>query len=92
VRIPFESWAFEIDDAKQKIIESGQPLYRIAVTSAAGKKTILTLWERNTGEDGSITKDTDRLYGKTEDRDELFIIRYFDIDPLLKKRSYFFPE
>lgn len=91
-RIPFESWAFEIDDAKQKIIESGQPLYRISVISAKGKKTILTLWERNTGEDGSMIKDTDRLYGKTQDRDELFIIRYFDIDPLLKKRSYFFPE
>jgi hypothetical protein len=39
-----------------------------------------------------MTKDSDRLIGKMEERDELFIMRYFDIDPLLKKRSYFFPQ
>ena len=37
-------------------------------------------------------KDSDRLLGKTNERDELFIMRYFDIDPMIKKRSYFFPE
>ena len=36
------------------------------------------------------TLDTDRLLGKTDERDELFILRYFDIDPLIKKRDYFF--
>jgi hypothetical protein len=45
-----------------------------------------------TSENGKKTKDSDRLFGKTQNNDELFIIRYFDIDPLLKKRSYFFPE
>jgi hypothetical protein len=90
--IPFESWAFEFDGGQQKIIESRQPLYRISVTSAVGEKIVLILWERMTGEEGSITKDTDRLLGKTQQQEGLFIIRYFDIDPLLKKRSYFFPH
>ena len=43
-------------------------------------------------EQGSMTKDSDRLLGKTQNSNEFFVMRYFDIDPLLKKRSYFFPE
>jgi hypothetical protein len=91
-RIPFESWAMDIDGTEKKIIESRQPLYRITVNSVGKAKTILTLWEKNAPEKGVLTKDSDRLFGKTQSRDELFIIRYFDIDPLLKKRSYFFPQ
>jgi hypothetical protein len=90
--IPFESWAFDIEGEERKTIESRQPLYRITVTPAKGTKIVLTLWEKMTGEAGSMTKDSDRLIGKTQSKDELFIIRYFDIDPLIKKRSYFFPE
>jgi hypothetical protein len=90
--IPFESWAFEITGEGKKMVESQQPLYRITVNTTGGRKTVLTLWERITGENGTKTKDSDRLLGKTQNRDELFIMRYFDIDPLLKKRSYFFPE
>jgi hypothetical protein len=91
VRVPFESWAFDIGETEKKIIEAQQPLYRIIVTSASGRKTILTLWGMMTGESSTKRIDSDRLIGKTEERDELFIIRYFDIDPLIKKRSYFFP-
>ena len=38
------------------------------------------------------SNDSDRLWGKTDNSDELFIMRYFDVDPILKRRSYFFPE
>ena len=90
--IPFESWVFEIGEKEQKMIESQKPLYRITVNTTGDRKISLTLWERVTGENGTKTKDSDRLFGKTQNRNELFIMRYFDIDPLLKKRSYFFPE
>jgi hypothetical protein len=90
--IPFESWALEISEQDKKVIELQQPLYRITVSTTAGKKTVLTLWEKITVEDDKDAKDKDRLFGKTQNRDELFIMRYFDIDPILKKRSYFFPE
>ena len=92
VRIPFESWAFDIGETEKKNIESQKPLYMIIVTAVSGRKTILTLWGMMTGENGSKRIDSDRLFGKTEERDELFIMRYFDIDPLIKKRSYFFAE
>ncbi|MFA5819768.1 MAG: hypothetical protein WC854_10905 [Bacteroidales bacterium] len=90
--IPFEAWAFEIAEQNKKVIESQQPLYRITVSTTGGRKTVLTLWEKITGENDEKAKDNDRLLGKTQNRDEFFIMRYFDIDPLLKKRSYFFPE
>ena len=90
--IPFESWALEVEKTEQKIIESQKPLYRITVISTKGTKTILTLWERLNGDNKSGIKDSDRLFGKIQTMDELFIIRYFDVDPILKKRSYFFPE
>jgi hypothetical protein len=90
--IPFESWALDLTLEERKLTEDRTPLYRITVTPAEGTKIILTLWERMTGEGSLKIKDSDRLIGKTRKSDELFIIRYFDIDPLLKKRSYFFPE
>jgi hypothetical protein len=91
-RIPFESWALELSDSEKKNIESQQPLYKLTITTSGSKNIILTLWERMKADNGIQTKDTDRLWGKTQDRDELFLIRYFDIDPVLKKRSYFFRE
>ena len=77
---------------ERKMVESKQPLYRITVISSNGKESVLTLWERMKGDNGEMTKDSDRLLGKTQSNDVFFILRYFDIDPLLKKRSYFFPE
>ncbi len=88
--IPFENWAFETVGRERDEIESQLPLYRITVVTKGGASTILTLWEKK-GSDGKGT-DSDRLWGKTRDTEELFIMRYFDIDPLIKKRSYFYPE
>ena len=88
-RVPFESWALELGDDQKKIIESQQPMYKLTVTTYANKETILTLWARTKDNNGTQTNDTDRLWGKTQVHDELFSIRYFDIDPILKKRSYF---
>jgi hypothetical protein len=91
-RIPFEKWDLEMSVEEKTRAESQQPLYRITVITTEGKKTILTLWERMKEENGSVANDSDRLLGKTEESNEFFILRYFDIDPLLKKRAYFYQE
>jgi hypothetical protein len=88
--IPFESWALELGEKEQKLIEGQTPLYKITVQTTNGKKRILTLWGLPVDKYGSKEIDSDRLLGKTSDTDGLFIIRYFDIDPLIKKRSYFY--
>jgi len=90
--IPFEKWDLELGDKEKNLIESQQPLYRIGVTTVTGKESILTLWEKMKEGKDENTTDSDRLLGRTQSSDEFFIMRYFDIDPLLKKRSYFFPE
>jgi hypothetical protein len=89
--IPFESWALDISADEKRAIESKQPLYRITVNTTGGEKTVLTLWARQVGEDGVEKTDSDRLLGRIQSRNEFFVMRYFDIDPLIKKRSYFFP-
>lgn len=88
--IPFESWALEMGEKEQKSVESQIPLYKITVQTTNGKKRILTLWGLQVDKNNSKEIDSDRLLGKTDDKDGLFIIRYFDIDPLIKKRSYFY--
>jgi hypothetical protein len=90
--VPFESWAFEIGEDTKKSIEAQLPLYRITVNTTSGRKKILTLWGKSSTKNGNNVPDSDRLYGKTGEIDELFVMRYFDIDPLIKKRSYFFPK
>ena len=88
--VPFESWAYGISESEELKIKADTPLYRIGVMKSDGKIISLTLWEKLL--EGSVIRDSDRLWAKTDERDELFIIRYFDIDPLLKKKSYFFKE
>jgi hypothetical protein len=90
--IPLESWALDIEDKEKQAIESQTPFYRIYVKKTNGESTVLSLFEKFIEGDSTDIKDSDRLYGRTMDKDELFVMRYYDIDPLLKKRSYFFPQ
>jgi hypothetical protein len=88
--VPFESWALELGKDAKNSIEAQLPLYRITVNTTSGRKKTLTLWGRSSTKNGNNVPDSDRLYGKTGEIDELFVMRYFDIDPLIKKRAYFF--
>jgi hypothetical protein len=90
--IPFEKWELGMKDDEKKVIASHSPLYRITVSKSDGRKMILSLWKKMKQEGGSATEDSDRLLGRTQTDTEFFVMRYFDIDPILKKRSYFFPE
>jgi hypothetical protein len=86
--VPFEEVAGNISAEEKNIIEAQRPLYKLTVMKSVGSETSLTLWERNVS--GKI--DNDRLWAKMGGRDELLVIRYFDIDPLLKKITYFFTQ
>ena len=88
--IPFEAWEFAMEEEAKKLIDSQQPLYRITVKTEGGEETVLRLWERMSDNNDQKT-DSDRVLGKTQSMDEYFIVRYFDIDPILKRRAYFFP-
>lgn len=83
--IPFEGWVQT--GTGDKLVTSDTSL-TIKVMKTNGEEMVLSLWEKSGSSAG--TTDSDRLYGKLSSMDDLFIIRYFDIDPLLKKRSYFY--
>ena len=87
--IPFEEWASSLPDEEKSKIVSASPVIKIFVTTKAGKEYTLSVWERMKTENGIQVKDTDRVWGRLNDNDDLFIMRYFDIDPILKKRDYF---
>ena len=80
-----------LGDAEKKSIESQQPIYRITVITYRRQEACSDIMGNDRIKTVQINIDSDRLLGKTEEQDELFIMRYFDIDPLIKKRSYFFP-
>jgi hypothetical protein len=88
--IPFESWALDISDNEKIKIESENPAFRIKVKKRDGQEIVLTMWKKL--KDSTEDIDTDRLWAKTDDKEDLFIMRYFDVDPVLKKKSYFFVE
>lgn len=84
VNVPFESWVFDLTPEEMVEIESSVPLFRFKIKTTIGGELILTIWERH-----MASKDTDRVWGKLENGNGIFIMRYFDIDPILKKKSWF---
>lgn len=88
--IPFESWALDLDENHQEKIKNETPAFRISVVKPDGSKIVLTIWNKYSDLTGK--EDSDRAWAMTSESNQLFTIRYFDIDPILKKRSYFFPE
>jgi len=91
--IPFERWATELTPQKKEEVKSSQPLWKIELKTKEGKTVNLTVWQKlKTADEGREVIDNDRVWGKTDDADDIFVIRYFDIDPVLKKISYFCGE
>jgi hypothetical protein len=91
VNVPFESWAFDLSPDEKRMIEASSPLFKITVKTTIGKELKLTIWERQMPvlENGIGRNDTDRVWGKLDDGSDIFVMRYFDIDPILKKKSWF---
>ena len=61
--VPFEKWAFDLSAEEKKMAETRQPLYRITVNTANGKKRVLTLWEITGVEKGAETETEWRCHG-----------------------------
>jgi len=91
VNIPFEAWAYDLTEFERRMIEESKPLFVISITTTIGREMKLTIWDRYlyAGDNKPGQKDTDRVWGKMDDGNGLFVMRYFDIDPILKKRDWF---
>ncbi len=88
--IPFEKWSDQLSLSQKDSISSSLPLYRITLKKKNNDPVELTIWQKSVrNENGEEIIDPDRLWGKSGANEEIFIVRYFDIDPVLKKLSYF---
>lgn len=88
--VSFESWAFDLSSGKRRDIEASSPLFIFNVKKRDGGIIILKIWERQKDSGKSGEKDTDRVWAEKNDGNGIFVMRYFDLDPVLKKKSYFF--
>lgn len=88
--VSFESREFNLSGEEKEEILLQPVLFRITVTRNDGSLSVLTIRERWKTTNGERVKDTDRVWADMEDGRGLAVMRYFDLDPLLKKRSYFF--
>jgi hypothetical protein len=90
--VSFENWAFDVGVEETASIVAGEPEAEITVVLADGRSEVVTIWERRIEQEGEIVVDLDRVWGRKGDGQPLFVARYFDLDPLLRKKSYFFPS
>ncbi|MBM3420311.1 MAG: hypothetical protein FJY11_04160 [Bacteroidetes bacterium] len=71
---------------------SSRPFAIITLELADGKSKTLRLWNKTIISDSVTVQDTDRAWGNLNDAGNLFVVRYYDIDPILRKMSYFFQQ
>jgi hypothetical protein len=90
--VSFDTWAFELTGNEKREIESASPAFIISVRQTDGDEIILKIWDKWIIVNGGKKPDTDRVWGKTNKSDELFVMRYLDLDPIIKKRFYFHKE
>lgn len=90
--VPFESWAMDLGRAEIDSIMEGSPYLRLELVSNESDTINLMTWTRKIQQEGSKTvRDTDRLWGSINGED-LLIIKYYDLDPLVKGPSYFISD
>lgn len=90
--VSFESWAFDLSTVQQKDIEASSPLFIFNVRKSNGGAITLKIWEKQKDTGRGLEKDTDRVWAEKNDGNGIFVMRYFDLDPILKKKSYFFRD
>lgn len=90
--VPFERWVPGSLSSNGGLFNGIRPYFRLDLfTNDADTLSLLT-WTMMITQGDSVTEDTDRLLGSTNDGDDMFIIKYYDLDPLIKGPSYFISE
>ncbi|HCC70430.1 MAG TPA: hypothetical protein DEQ09_04675 [Bacteroidales bacterium] len=90
--IPFENWAYNISKAASDSITAGNPYFKLTVFTLDNDTINLFTWKRKIKKGNMLQVDTDRMWGTTNRAEDLFIIKYYDVDPLIKGPSYFISE
>lgn len=87
--VPFENWAFDIDVTYKEDLLSSTPEMEFTLYIVDGSEINLRLWTRFNESDKGLIPDTDRLLGSLNKSSDLFVVKYFDVDPIIKSSAYF---
>lgn len=91
--VPFEKPVRDLTQEEINEIVNSEPLYIITAGKKDGTMRTLKIWEKSgKNPDGVMITDTDRAWGMIEGTDRLVIMRYFDIDPILRNAGYFLKD
>lgn len=91
--VPFERPVYNLSPGETDGIVASKPLYIITAEKKDGTLRTLKVWEKYTdNQSGAKISDTDRVYGMIEGTGRLVLIRFFDIDPILRNAGYFLKD
>lgn len=79
-----------LDPVRDTLVHEPEPDYTLRVENLEGERTVIELFAvYHITEAGERRLDYDRLYGRIGNRDEWVVLKYIQIDPLLKEFAYF---
>jgi len=87
--LKFERWVVESDSVDFNSVLSTQPMHRLSITDQSGNTIRLSTYPIYRGSGNGSDIDLNRIYARINEENELVIIKFVDIDPVLKDRSYF---
>ncbi len=86
----FERWVFDSDSVDIPAVLSSQPRHELIIQEHSGRRTTIRTYPIvREIENGEKETDLNRIYANRNDEKELVIVKYVDIDPILKERNYF---
>lgn len=90
INIQFERWVFDSDSVNIPEVLSLQPRHELTVREQSGNSTTVRTYPIiRRMENGQPRIDLNRIYATFNDDSALVIVKYVDIDPVLKEREYF---
>jgi hypothetical protein len=87
--VPFDNWIYDISISGKDSITESKPYFSLDVITDEPDTIKLITWKMMIKKGGMMVEDTDRLLGSLNGGEDLFVIRYYDLDPLIKEPSYF---
>lgn len=91
--VPFSKW---LNDEKGEIadslIQTNSPYFDLEIITTGNDTLKLLAWKKLLKANNGAREDTDRLWGSMNGGRDIFVMRYYDIDPVIKFPSYFISD
>jgi len=86
----FERWVLDSDSVDIPAVLSSQPRHEITIQDQSGSSATIRTYPIIRGtKNGEPEIDLNRIYANMNNDSALVIVKYVDIDPVLKERDYF---